>query len=272
MGILRRLRGGGSKSVDVRLNVTTFDMLRDDAAIEAVGEAYRQAAVASVRPPGPSDLPPGLPPPPAGYFKAMLIPEPTNQYDPNAIKVVLWAGERGSIAATCPALTRRTFSPCSATSLLALPRLRTGARPRQPSSRAMPTESVRGAAWGIVLHLGSPAECVVELAIDKRMPTPDHSWVGKTVAFTGQLGSTVAGVPIDRYGQLMLARWAGCEVVPRLTKKTGALIVADPQDLTGNLQRAKEYGVPVVVETDFLLGIGIAPELVGHVSGRWAHG
>ena len=51
----------------------------------------------------------------------------------------------------------------------------------------------------------------------------------KVVALTGQGRTTVYGVPIDRNAQTMLVKkWAGCDLLPRLTKKTDLLVVADP--------------------------------------------
>lgn len=84
------------------------------------------------------------------------------------------------------------------------------------------------------------------------------------------MATTLGGVPVDRFAQLRLAEWAGCQVLPRLTKKTDALIVADPHELTGNLQRARDYGVSIVQEPDFLLNVGIPADMIGRVTGRWA--
>jgi NAD-dependent DNA ligase len=64
----------------------------------------------------------------------------------------------------------------------------------------------------------------------------------------------------------------GCDVLPRLTKKTDLLVVADSYQLTANLQKAKDYGVPIVEEPSFVAAIGIPPELIGHGSTRWASG
>jgi hypothetical protein len=88
--------------------------------------------------------------------------------------------------------------------------------------------------------------------------------------FTGQSRTTITGVLIDRHAELMLARWAGCEVLPRMSKKAQALIVADPSEMTGNVQKAREYGTPIVQEPDFLLGIGLPAEAIGRDEGRWA--
>lgn len=55
-------RGSGAGEVN------HFTRIRDDAALDVVGEAYRQENVLAARPPGQGDLPPGLPTPPAGYY------------------------------------------------------------------------------------------------------------------------------------------------------------------------------------------------------------
>ena len=86
------------RSAQVELNVNYFKRIRDNATLDVVGEAYRQAGVLAARPPTGDDLPPGLPAPPPGYYKALLVPEPTNQYDRNAIRVALWAGGSWSMA------------------------------------------------------------------------------------------------------------------------------------------------------------------------------
>jgi len=112
---------------------------------------------------------------------------------------------------------------------------------------------------------------MAELVTDDRTPA-DHEWAGKPIALTGQSHTTITGVALDRSAQLMLARWAGCEVLPRMTKKASALVVADPDELTVNLQKARDYGVPIVQEADFLAAIGIPPEAIGRDSVQWARG
>ncbi len=97
MSFLRRLLGG-EQPVHVELNVNYFKRIRDDATLDVVGEAYRQAGVLAARPPTGDDLPPGLPAPAPDYYKALLVPQPTNQYDRNAIRVALWAGGSWSLA------------------------------------------------------------------------------------------------------------------------------------------------------------------------------
>ena len=265
VGFLRRLLGAGSSSHNLALTATWFDRIRDAATLQVVGEAHRQRNVASARPPGPDELPPGLPPPPAGYFKALLIPEPSNQYDPNAIGVLLWAGRNWSLAGYLSRENAVDYQP--------LFRYLSAGHPGEQIAVACDAARVpERDGLGVILHLGTPAECIVELATKERSPSADHPWVGKAVVFTGQATTTIHGVPVDRFAQLAIARWAGCDVLPRLTKKTDALIVADPDELTANLRRAKDYGVAVVQEPDFLATVGIPSDAIGRVSGRWARG
>ncbi len=80
----------------------------------------------------------------------------------------------------------------------------------------------------MVLHLGTPGECIVELVTDDASPS-NHEWVGKYAVFTGERATGLHGVTLDRAAQIMVARWAGCEVLPRLTKRSDVLIVADPK-------------------------------------------
>lgn len=261
MSFLRRLFGGTGLH-EVVFNMTYFTRIRDDAALDVVGEAYRQHLVGRARPPGPDDLPPGLPPPPSGYYKAMLFRQPDNQYDANAIVVALWAGSDWSMAgylsradaANYQALFRRLI----ATSTTSPPAIACDA--------ALKPE--RGGI-GVVLHIGTPGECAVDMATEGR-PAAVHPWTNKRVAFTGQGGTTIYGVPLDRPAQLMLARWAGCEVLPRVTKACDVLVVSVPDEPTANLQKAKDYGITIVQEPDFLSTIGVPADSIARRSGRWA--
>jgi hypothetical protein len=198
LGFLRRILGssdsaaprgwpGVAQTREFRMSVTTFERLRDDAALDVVGEAYRQENVASARPPNPGDLPPGLPPPPAGYYKALVFPEPTNQYDPNAIAVALWAGGTWALSGYLSRARAQDYQPVYAHLAASVADAGLG-----PPAIACDAARVReGSGFGVVLHLGTPAECVAELAIEDRAPTPDHPWAGKTVAITGQLATAI---------------------------------------------------------------------------------
>jgi BRCT domain type II-containing protein len=59
-------------------------------------------------------------------------------------------------------------------------------------------------------------------------------------------------------------------VLPRLTKKTDLLVVADASTPTTNLQKAKEYGIAMLDEPAFLAAIGIPDEAISRPSTRWA--
>jgi hypothetical protein len=261
MSFLRRLLGGGP-SAQVEFNVNYFKRIRDDATLDVVGEAYRQAGVLAARPPTGDDLPPGLPAPPPGYYKALLVPEPTNKYDRNAIKVALWAGSSWSMAGYLSRFDAVRYQPLFAY-------IATSAGGTQPAIACDAALTSERGGTGVVLHLGTPGECAAELATDDVAPAA-HRWVGKYIVFTGQGGTTIFGVPLDREGQIMLARWAGCEVLTRLTKKTDALIVSDNEQTTGNRQKAAEYKINAIEETSFLVDIGLESTSLGRVTGRWA--
>ncbi len=269
MSILRRLFSGGAtrpgQTRQLRVTVTFFQQVRDDAVVQVVGEAYRQSSVALARPPGPGQLPPGLPPPPPGLYKALLVTEPTNQYDRNAIAVYLWSGGTYSMVGYLARRTAADYQP-----VFRHLSSHTEAGPPAISCDAAIIDERGG--QGVVLHLGTPGECAAELVTEDRRPAPQHPWMGQAITFTGQLATTIYGVPLDRFAQAMLARWAGCDVLPRVTKKTDAVVVADPNEATANLQKANEYRIPIVQEPDFLSKIGLESEAIGRVSGRWTRG
>jgi hypothetical protein len=264
MGFLKKMFGGkADPNTNMNLNTNVFLRIRDDAVLQVVGEAYRQDNVALARSPSQEDLPPGLPAPPPGYFKAMLFQEWNNQYDSNAIAVLLWAGHQWAISGYLSRTDAVRYQP-----LFKYLAIGSATQPAIACDAALVSE---GGGKGVVLHLGSPGECAAELVTDDRLPA-DHPWKGKFIALTGQGRTTIYGVPLDRNAQTMLVKWAGCDLLPRLTKKTDLLVVADPNEVTGNLQRAKEYGVEAIPETDFLVQVGLPAEAVNRVSGQWALG
>lgn len=267
MGFLRRVFGGGSapEPEQAHLNVTYFTSIRDDAAVQVVGEAYRQGNVALAKPPGPDDLPPGLQAPPPGYFKALLTRDPTNEYDSNAIRVTLWAGASWVLVGYLSRADAIAYQPLFRH---LASELEPGVAPAVACDAAMISE---GGGRGVVLHLGSPGECAAELVMEGSSST-SHEWVGANVVFTGAGGVAIHGIPLDRPAQLMFAKWAGVDLQPRVTKKTQLLVVSDPDYSTSNLQKAKEYGIRTIQEWEFLYAIGVPPTSVTRVAGRWARG
>lgn len=271
MGFFKRLLGGSAPSASqpassgnwsAQLTAAYFTKTPDDAVLEVVGEHFRQANVLGARPPRAGELPPGLPPPPDGLFKAMLVQEPTNQYDANAVQVLLWAGgswaQVGYLARDAAPWYGHLFRYLS----------RDGRRAAIACDANVIRE--RGEA-GVVLHLGTPGECIAELVTDG-LERADHDLAGKWVVLSGQGTTLVGGVPLDRPGQLALAAWAGCEVMPRVTKKTAALIVADPSDRGTAYQKAAEYGIRMVSGEDLLRQAGLPAELLGGQRHAWARG
>lgn len=261
MSLLRRLFGE-KPSHQVFLTATYFKKTRDESSVEVVGEAYRQQDVLAARPPGPSELPPGLPPPPEGFYKAMLVPEPTNAYDRNAVLVSAWAGGTWTQVGYLSRDDAVRYQPV----FHHLGKALSDTSPAITCDAALVPERD---GTGVVLHLGTPGECAAELATDDIEPAT-HKWVGKTVVFTGQNQAKVCGVFLDRPGQLQLASWAGCVAIPRMTKKTDLLIVANADEPTANYIKAREYGTEIIDEVTFLTTIGLPPDTVSAATARWA--
>jgi len=182
----------------MNLTVEYLDRIRDDAVLQVVGEAYRQEFVAAARPPSAADLPPGMPPPPVGQYKALLFPEPTNKFDPNAIAVVLWAGGDWSHVGY---LSREDALAYGAV----FRRIgRSGPRPGIACDAALVREH---GGTGVVLHLGTPGECMAEI-LTSEPSLAAHPWAGHRIVFTGEARTTLAGALVDRYAQRMLAEWS----------------------------------------------------------------
>src|SRR5204863_1924882 len=167
--------------------------------------------VGPARSPLQEDLPPGLPAPPHGLFKAMLFQEWANRYDSNAIGVLMWAGNQWALSGYLSREDAVRYQP-----LFKHLAIGSAEQPAIACDAALVSEA---GGRGVVLHLGSPGECAAELVTDDRPPS-DHPWKAKVIALTGQGRTTIYGVPIDRNAQTMLVDWAGSDLLPRLTKKT----------------------------------------------------
>jgi NAD-dependent DNA ligase len=76
------------------------------------------------------------------------------------------------------------------------------------------------------------------------------------VAFTGESGFALGGVQLDRTAQECLATKAGCRTWPRITKQVELCVASRPEQLTGKLAKAEEYGIEVIGEADFWRGVG----------------
>lgn len=88
-------------------------------------------------------------------------------------------------------------------------------------------------------------------------PMEDASLRGRSVCFTGQLGSTFDGAPITRAKAEQLAEEAGLEVHDRVTKSLDLLVVADPDTQSGKARQARANGTRVIAEPVFWADIGV---------------
>lgn len=256
MGFLRRLLAPQRRSQPHRRSVSAYliNPARPEAVLEVVGESNYQLALEAAGGGRTSD---------GAAVRdqvALLIPEPNNRYDENAITVQI-AGRlvgylsREDAIAYRPvvqwALERDHFIACEA--------LLTGGWDRGGSDQG---------SFGIILHLGTPGECMVELLDDQIIVTPDHEWLGQVIAFTGDSRCIIAGMALDRSSCELIATKAGLSVHPRVTKNVQLLVDCDDRTESGNLRKAMEYGIPVIAERDFWTALGLAVEMADWRTGR----
>jgi DNA polymerase III subunit epsilon len=88
-------------------------------------------------------------------------------------------------------------------------------------------------------------------------PSPDESFSGKSVCFTGALAGTIGSEIITREIAEDLARRAGLDVHPRVTKKLDLLVVADPNTMSSKAKKAHEYGTRIIAESVFWRALGV---------------
>jgi hypothetical protein len=242
MSFLRRLFGG-SRATSVDIAATLLTPAREDAILEVVGESNYQDALARVSggrtPDGPA-RPDQL---------AVLWPEPNNRYDRNAIAVKISGRTVGYLsrdnAVRYQAVTRWADAhdrkvACNATLIGGWDR---GGRDK--------------GSFGVVLHLGSAAECILDMLGEEIAVRTDHPWAGHLIAFTGDSRCAYRDVPLDREASVMLANRAGIQVHPRVTKKVTLLVDCDPTSRSGNERKAADYGIPVVSEREFWAALGL---------------
>ena len=129
----------------------------------------RWSASTSVRNWLPVRCPPDLPTcrpqfhhhPPVSY-KALLLPEPTNTYDQNAIMVVLWAGGSWAKSGYLSREAADTYQP------LFRRFGRSGGQPAIACDAALRRED---GELQVTLHLGTASECMISLITGDRAPT-----------------------------------------------------------------------------------------------------
>jgi NAD-dependent DNA ligase len=87
--------------------------------------------------------------------------------------------------------------------------------------------------------------------------TPENSFGGLTVCFTGELICRHEGQRLTRSSAWALAERAGLIVAPRLTKTVDLLVLADPDSTSEKARMARQYGTRLIAETAFWEMIGV---------------
>lgn len=242
MSFLRRLFGG-SRSSTVDLAVSLLTPERDDAALEVVGEGSYQGALERISGGKTEDGAANR------DHLAVLWPEPNNRYDRNAIAIKIDGHTVGYLSRENALRYQATvrWAEAHGRKIACHARLTGGwQRGRRDTG-----------SFGIVLQLGSPAECILDMLGEEVAIRTDHPWAGHLIAFTGDSRCSYKGVPLDREATLMLASRAGIEVHPRVTKKVTMLVDCDPVSVSGNERKALDYGIPVVQEREFWAALGL---------------
>lgn len=233
----------------MHVRTATFDNTRGDASVEVVGEQYRAEAVERFR-----RFAAGV------SANALLMREPANPRDGNAIAVFVWTTADPPQAEQVGYLTREDA-----------PRYRPifdrlGDVAIMCEAAIAPYRGGAGAD-GVVLHLGTPGELIAEIWASEH-PFGEHPYRGKSVAFTG-FGLSLAGAVLDREGQTLLARTAGVVAAPRVTKKVDACVCHGGEE-TSATARARQYGIPIIDESAFWVALGIPEDQLSRGVGRWA--
>jgi hypothetical protein len=215
--------------------------------VQVVGESFHQEALERI---AGGRTPDG---PVRREHVAALVPEPTNPYDANAISVQIEAQPIGHLSREDAIRFRPVFTLAKARGY---PALGCHAALKGGWDRGGEDQG----SIGVELHMAGPAGLILEWddGTDREVkPRIDHQWVGLRIAFTGDSGYSLNGVQLDRSAMCWLALRAGMTTHPRVTKKVQLLVDCDPTGVTGNQQKAEEYGIPVVSEADFWAALGV---------------
>jgi hypothetical protein len=247
MGFLRRLFGGSSTHAAEELPARErrdlrsqslpagHDYLIQGQGLEVVGESQYRAAIERAvgrRPEGHNDI-----------VDAMMVWEPTNRYDPNAIAVQMDGQTCGYLARADAKRYRPVMEWCQSEGFVPVVRGDVHGGFRQPDGT--------WADFGIRLYVASPNKLLGRSVPPVPPPANDHPWVGQLIAFTGDSRYAINGDKLDRETSEEFARKAGMQVHPRVTKKVQLLVDCDPDGVSGNQAKAIEYGIAVVSEGEF---------------------
>jgi hypothetical protein len=185
---------------------------------------------------------------------AVLVPEPANRYDKNAVRVQVQGQRVGYLSRENALLYAPVvrWARDQGQYLVAHAKL-TGGWDRGGGDRGY---------IGVKLHVASPAETLVELLDDALTIRSDHRWPGGLVAFTGENTCRIRGMLLDRSSSELLARRAGLAVHPRVTKQVTLLVDCDSSGASGNERKARAYGIEVVTESAFWTELGVQVDVI----------
>jgi hypothetical protein len=227
---------------------------RADAVLDIVGEQSYQDALRKLGAPFTEEGPTNL------DHLAVLVPEPNNRYDKNAIRVQIDRQRVGYLSRENALL----YGPVIGWALgqdryLVAHAKLTGGWNRGPSDRG---------SIGVKLHVGSPAETLIELLDARLTIRTDHRWQGALVAFTGDSSCRVSGMLLDRASSELLARRAGLSVHARVTKQVTLLVDCDATGASGNERKARGYGIEVIPESEFWSELGVQLDVIDWTPAR----
>ena len=246
MGFLRRLLGVPSPSAR-EYPAWLLAPDRDDAVLQVVGEGSYQDALSALGGRRTTEGPTNT------DFLAGLIREANNRYDENAIQVQIDGRRVGYLSRDDAIRYRPVVEWAMAREHLIVAHARlTGGWDRGGGDSG---------SFGVILHVGTPAETLLELLGDDLTVRTDHPWPDALIAFTGDSRFAISGIALDRECLAMLARRAGLHINPRITKKVQLLVDCDLRTESANELKAIQYGIQRIAEGDFwaTLGIDVQP-------------
>ncbi len=228
------------RAAEQEVPVVTFTMQRPEARLAVAGEVSFQAVLERFS--GGRDEDGAV----FRHHAAVLIPEPYNRFDHEAISVRI-CDELGATdqigylshddaVAIAPILD--LVSPAIPMSLVTLE----GGWDRGLGDRAY---------LSAVLNIGSPAEMAAEWYYHRRPPRIEHRWSGMTVAFVGDSLHSIAGMRLDRGAQAFLATQAGCSVERYVEPTVQVCVTGRVEARSTELRSARRNRIQIVPEEQF---------------------
>jgi hypothetical protein len=251
MGFLRGVRGGGKTS---QLNLTLVDHRprRPDAQVDVVGEEGYQHVLSRL---GGTRDERGVA---NRRHPAILVPEPDNPRDENAIAVYLQDGDASiTKVGYLRAADALAYQPLYR--LIAPAVIRCEARLKGGWDRGGRDVG----KIGVVVRLGKPIETMAEEIADRYPLRTDHAWRGQTVVFTGESWCGVMGLRLEKPTREFLAARARCRVATRMTKDVQLCVESMPDDDSATHRKAEQWGVPRVAEPEFWRTVGLHVTVLG---------